>query len=71
MKTKLSKLMDVDFYITVALILVCGIFMMVLIAMNVYITTTYWPLYVVAGAAFMLLIWKVMLQYLIVKYQDE
>lgn len=63
--------MDVDFYITVAAIFICGIFMIVTVAMNVYVHKCYWPLYVIVATVFALLIWKGIRELLIVKYQDN
>lgn len=72
MKTKLQKLKDFDFKVTLSATIVIGIFVIILLAITLYTPYVYyWPLYMVAGAAFMLLLWKVVLQYLIVKYQDE
>jgi len=59
MKTKLQKLKDIDFRIKIITIIVCGISLIFLIALNIYTPNDYyWPLYILVVTGALFLVWE-------------
>ena len=72
MKTKLQKLKDIDFRVTITLILIAGFSMLIEFALVLYAEKVSWLLaYTFAGAMIAVFAWKGIIELLKLKYQDE
>ena len=70
MKTKLQKLNDIDFFVTVSLILVGGLSLLVFMAFALYASNPIYAFFwVTVGCGVSMIVWKLIREILIVKYE--
>jgi hypothetical protein len=72
MKTKLQKLNDIDFMLTVVAILVGGFSFILFVAFALYADKAIYPFFwIMVGCGISLIVWKPIREILIVKYEKD